>query len=379
MIKPVAFRDRNSHTDGMNQAWMPMRGSLVAECARVLRLRIEAGEWIDCLPGERRLAEILQVGRDTVRLTLAEMEQQGWLEPVATGKKRRIAAKRKVSGNGVATSLRLGMLSPQRLERLNQPMLLEVDQVRRSLADKGGSFEVYAPGWYESKQPAKRLQEFIESERRVAWILYRSSVAVQRWFAESGIPCLVRGTPYEGIPLPFLDVDWQATARHAAGMLWRQGHRRVGILTPPDYLRGVEAAVKGAQETGEAGFEVIELAENGSAAGIERIFTRAMRLTPRPTALIATRSRQVATLFGCAARAGLRVPDDLSVVSLAREPFLEHLLPEVTGYRTDPAVVAKQVVRRIEQLTAGNLNPGGNPWIVPDMVKGGSVAPPAKG
>lgn len=360
----------------MENGWVPVRGSLVTECLRVMRLRIEAGEWTDHLPGERRLAELLQVGRDTIRLTLAEMEQQGWLEPVATGKRRRIPLSRKGPGNGLAKSLRVGMLSPLRLERLNQPMLLEVDHVRRSLADKGGSFEVYAPMWYETKQPTRRLQEFIEAERRVVWILYRSSFAVQRWFAESGIPCLVRGTPYEGISLPFLDVDWQATARHAASLLWRQGHRRVGILTPPDQLRGVEAAVKGAQETGEDGFEVIALSENGTPAGIERIFTRAMRLTPRPTALVATRSRQVATLFGCAARAGMRVPEDVSLVSLAREPFLEYLLPEVTGYRSDPALVAKQVVRRIEQLTAGNLNPSGNPWIVPDLVKGGSVAPP---
>lgn len=366
------------HKPGMENGWVPVRGSLVAECVRVMRLRIDAGEWSDYLPGERRLAELLQVGRDTVRFTLAEMEQQGWLEPAATGKRRRIAMKRKVSGNGSAKNLRVGMLSPLRLERLNQPVLLEVDHIRRSLADKGGSFEVYAPGWFESKQPGKRLQELVESERRGAWILYRSSVAVQRWFAESGIPCLVRGTPYEGVSLPFLDVDWQATARHAASMLWRQGHRRVGILTPPDHLRGVEAAVKGARETGESGFEVIELAENGTATGIEKIFTRAMRMTSRPTALITTRSRQMATLFGCAARAGMRVPDDLSLVSLAREPFIEYLLPEVTGYQTDPAVVAKQVIRRIEQLTAGNSNPGGNPWIVPDMVKGGSVAPPAK-
>jgi DNA-binding LacI/PurR family transcriptional regulator len=154
------------------------------------------------------------------------------------------------------------------------------------------------------------------------------------------------------------------------------GHRKIGVMTPPDRLRGVEAALKGAGETGEEAFEVMELAENGTTEGIERLFVRAMRLKERPTALIATRARQVATLFGCAARAGLRVPEDLSLVSLAREPFLEYLVPEVTGYLSDPAVVAKQVVRRLEQLVAGNVNPGGNPWLVPEVVKGGSVAPP---
>ena len=358
---------------------MPQRGSLVAECVRVMRMRIEAGEWASSLPGERRLAELLQVGRDTVRLTLAELESQGLLKPAEAGKRRQVAATGKKPVKTTGAVLRIGMLSPQRLERLNQPMLLEVDHVRRALAEKGGSFEVFAPGWYESKQPGRRLAEFIEQERRAAWILHRSSRSVQRWFAERRMPSLVRGTPYEEISLPFLDGDWQATARHAAGMLWRLGHRKVGVLTPPDRLRGVEAALKGAGETHEDGFEVIELAEDGTTVGIERRFGRAMRMKQPPTALIATRARQVATLYGCAARAGLRVPEDLSVVSLSREPFLEYLVPEVTGYRSDPAVVAKQVVRRLEQLIVGNVHPGGNPWLLPDLVSGASVAPLRQG
>jgi LacI family transcriptional regulator len=256
-------------------------------------------------------------------------------------------------------------------------MLLEVDHIRRALAEKGGSFEVFVPGWYDSRQPERRMEEFIREERRSAWILHRSSEPVQRWLAANRVPCLVRGTPYEGVELPFLDVDWRATARHASGMLWRLGHRKVAVLTPPDRLRGVEAAVKGAEETREEGFEVMELKENGTVPGIQRAFTRAMALKERPTAIITTRPRQVATLFGCAARAGLRVPEDLSLVSLAREPFLEYLVPEVTGYRSDPAVVAKQVLRRLEQLVAGNISPGGNPWLVPEVVKGRSVGPPA--
>lgn len=353
---------------------MPERGSLVAECVRVMGLRIEAGEWNAYLPGERRLAELLQVGRDTVRLTLAELETSGWIEPAAAGCRRKIAVSRNIGDGRPPKSLRIGMLSPQRLERLSQPMLLEVDHIRRALADKGGSFEVFAPGWFESKLPGKRLAEFVEGESCGAWILHRSSRPIQHWFAENRVPCLVRGTPNDGVDLPFLDGDWRATARHAASMLWRLGHRKVGIITPPDRLRGVEAAVRGASEIEEEGFEVIELAENGTVGGIERMFSLAMGLKRRPTAMIATRARQVATVLGCAARAGMRVPADLSLVSLAREPFLEFLVPEVTGYRSDPAVVAKQVVRRLEQIVAGNVAPGGNPWLVPEVVKGGSVS-----
>lgn len=360
----------------MEHDWIPRRGSLLAECVRVMQLRIEAGEWARHLPGERRLAELLHVGRDTVRLTLAELEHDGWLEPAEAGKRRRVSKRSIRPATRSTKTLRVGMLSPKRLERQNQTMLLEVDQVRHIVAEKGGSFELYSPGWYESQQPDARLAELIDAEKRTVWILHRSPRQVQRWFELNRVPCLVRGTPSEGISLPFLDVDWRATARHAAGMLWRLGHRKIGILTPPDRLVGVNAAVDGAQQITEDGFEVMVMEENGTAGGVERIFTRAMCTLDPPTALIATRARQVVTLFGCAARRGMKVPEDLSLVSLVTEPYLEYMIPEVTGYLSKPTVLAKQVVRRLEQLAAGNISPAGNPWLVPETAKGASVAPP---
>lgn len=55
---------------------MPSRGNLVAECVRVMRLRIAAGEWNQLLPGERRLAGTLHVGRDTIRLAVLQLERE---------------------------------------------------------------------------------------------------------------------------------------------------------------------------------------------------------------------------------------------------------------------------------------------------------------
>ena len=46
-----------------------------------MRQRIASGEWTDRLPGERRLADMLQVGRDTVRLMLSELTAEGLITP----------------------------------------------------------------------------------------------------------------------------------------------------------------------------------------------------------------------------------------------------------------------------------------------------------
>jgi DNA-binding LacI/PurR family transcriptional regulator len=351
---------------------MPERGNLVVECVRVMKLRIESGEWSRLLPGERRLAETLQVGRDTVRLALQQLEREGVLEAAAAGARRRITGVAAPSGKII--SLRIGMLAHRRLEQLPQPVLLEVDDIRRALADKGGSLEVFSPAWYEQRSPARRLATLLEEEPCSAWILLRSSAAVQQWFMERRVPCLIRGYPHPGIALPHLDVDWHATARHAAGQLWRMGHRRVVVLSPPESLKGVEAAVRGVMDLGEPGFEVTVQVENGTPAGVGKVLARALQVKEPPSAIIATRPRQAATALTWLASQGIRVPQHLSLITLAWEPFLDHLVPEITGYRADTDAVAKLVVRRLERLVAGDPNPGGNVWITPEIVKGASVA-----
>ena len=42
----------------MRNTPMPVRGNLVEECVRVIRLRLGNGEWSSGLPGERTLAQI---------------------------------------------------------------------------------------------------------------------------------------------------------------------------------------------------------------------------------------------------------------------------------------------------------------------------------
>lgn len=364
-------KKRNAGVSGMP---VPKRGNLVAECVRVMKLRIAAGEWADALPGERALAETLRVGRDTIRLTLRSLESDGVLAPAAAGVRRRVLPVGVACGKAAEEILRIGFLAPKRLELLPQLTLLEIDQIREALAEKGGVLEVFSPTWYERAHPAAKLAEFIAEHRRTAWILYRSTAAVRAWFAQQHIPALVRGYPHGEIALPSIDVDWEAVARHAAGVLWRAGHRCVALLSPPDILGGVEAAARGVAGFQEDGFAASVLHEDGTAEGVGRVLGRALRLQHPPTAFIATRPRQVASALSWLVSRGIRVPDDVSLLSLGWEPFLDHLVPEISGYRIDPKAVAKLVVRRLERVSSGDGNSSGSPWITSEIVRGGSVA-----
>jgi DNA-binding transcriptional MocR family regulator len=130
---------------------MPTRSSLVVECVKVVQARIRAGEWAQMLPGERRLAETLQVGRDTIRLALQQLEREGVLAPAAAGSRRGIIGV-VPDVKPLDRTLKIGYLAHRRLEQLPQPMLLEIDRIRDAPADKDGSLQVIAPSWYEQRQ-----------------------------------------------------------------------------------------------------------------------------------------------------------------------------------------------------------------------------------
>lgn len=119
---------------------------------------------------------------------------------------------------------------------------------------------------------------------------------------------------------------------------------------------------------------MIEMPENGTVEGVCRALSRALHLKCSPTAIIAPRPRQVATTLTWLGTQGIRVPADFGVISLSHDPFLEDLVPEVSGYRVDPEAVSKLVIRRIKQLISGIPGRGNNSWITPEVVKGASLS-----
>src|ERR1700757_4832993 len=69
---------------------LPKRNSLVHETASTLKQWIASGLLKDVLPGEMDLKERLRVGRDTLRLALQLLMEEGWVEPSRQGCQRRI-------------------------------------------------------------------------------------------------------------------------------------------------------------------------------------------------------------------------------------------------------------------------------------------------
>lgn len=354
---------------------LPKRQSLPSQAAEIILQLINDGELTHLLPGERTLAAKLQIGRDTLRLALELLETQGYLSPRQQGKSRKILQPAK-AGRKKTSPKRVAIISPKKLHELPPWMLIEVDTLRELLNQHGYQLELLTPGIFQLKNPARRLEKLVNDSRVNVWILYQCPAPVQQWFQKKKLHTIIRGYPYESVELPCIDEDWEAASYHAGVALARKGHRIVGLLMPDTKLAGLittEAGLRRAIEnppTCGIVHKMVDQAEPGSA---RRALERMFQLQNPPTAIVVTRSRHVLTLLTWLAGHRLRVPNDLSLIALSYEGWFEHLTPSITHYHSDPASLARTVMRKVTNLIGGESAEATRKLIIPEYLEGQSV------
>lgn len=352
---------------------LPERSSLTTETVKVICSMIDSGELKQRLPGERDLAARLQIGRDTLRAALAELEKQGWISVGAHGKRRSIL-KNPQSGKQSKRTRRIGFLSPKRLQDLTPAMLLEVDHLREILARKDISLEVHSPSIFSLQRPGTRLKDLVESVQCDAWILHQSTEQIQEWFQRKEVPCVIRGYPYAGISLPSLDVDWQATGLHAGALLTRSGHRSLGLMMPDTQLQGLFASQKGLETAllNSADDTLLHtITDHRTVGDVTAALHKVFHAEHPPTAIVATRSRQVLTLISWLASHRLNIPNNLSLVSLTYDSVFDALVPQVSYYHLDPSTMAKNLARKLDSVV--NRSDVEQKKLIPEFFPGSSV------
>ena len=361
---------------------VPQRHSLLSESTKILRDAVNSGEFGEFLPGERKLCEQMQIGRDTLRLAIQQLEREELLAPGEPGKRRRILSERKKGSKSKGQS-RTGVivyLSPYPLRGFSSTALLEIDVLRQSLGKSGYNLEILGSPAFAMRRPGKILEKLVAERKPTAWVLHQSTAPMQQWFFKNAIPCVLHGQPQEGVDLPSVDVDYKAVARHVGGYLIRLGHRRVVMLRPADRLRGLEMAESGLREAfanhvGER-LNPPLIAHEGpdKSSLIAKLADVLRKSSTRPTALVATRTRQIQTTISWLAQQGLSVPKDLSVVALDSSPNLDYFVPDIACYQVDPEQVAKTLYRKILEVAGSGTAARSPQPLMPEFFPGGSVA-----
>jgi DNA-binding LacI/PurR family transcriptional regulator len=351
---------------------VPPRPSLITHSADFLREALSRGEWTELLPSERTLCTRLRISRPTLRAVLAQLEREGVISAVEN-KKRRVLATKAFEG-GATRSTIIALLTPVPAQLMPPFVLFWVDALRELLAEAGYQLEVHASPHCFTAKPAGGLKKLTQRVHAAAWVLFRSTPAMQRWFGEQGMTSIIAGSCSDGIELPSVDLDYRATCRHAAAMLKQKGHRHIALLLPDSSHGGDAESEHGFHEALNATDATpLVLRHHESTTQLIEQLDDALRRKPAPTAFLVARSSHALTVITHLLRLGHKLPRDFAVVSRDDDAFLDHVVPRITRYAADPAKFAKRLAKLVLELAQTGRTSTKPVRLMPDLKRGETV------
>ena len=193
-----------------------------------------------------------------------------------------------------------------------------------------------------------------------------------------------------GVPLVMVEGDLSATpltagvdqiegARLATSHLLDLGHDTVLHLPgPADWLEAAARREGWRMALEERGRPIPELMAEGdwsSHSGYE--VSRVMLRESRPTAVFAANDQMALGLLRALHEAGLRVPEDVSVVGFDDLPESGFFTPPLTTVRQDFRELGRRTMALILRVLAGELN-ASEPLVEPHLIVRSSTAPPPR-
>jgi len=204
--------------------------------------------------------------------------------------------------------------------------------------------------------------------------------------------------PKPGMPVVLLDCreavptgavssvvpDETAGGYTAAKFLLDQGHRRIAYLAAGDNnvarvlrAQGFELAVATVPDAEALTF----IAGNSDAAGGREAMVQALAASPRPTAVFCYTDRMAMGAYSVIAEAGLRIPDDISVIGFDNQPFLaDALVPPLTSVELPHYEMGAWAVNKLIDVLEDSDSPRHEQVrLAGPLVARESVAPPRPG
>ncbi len=200
-----------------------------------------------------------------------------------------------------------------------------------------------------------------------------------------GVPIVLAEFKLEDPKASTILLDYLTGIRTAVRHLAKLGHRKIAFLAGPHTLHSAitrENNFRAAMQAADLPILkkwVIECDHmlKGGMAG----FTRLHALAARPTAVVCSNDMTAIGVLRAAYTAGLRVPQDLSVIGLDDIDFAEYTLPPLTTIRLSRTDLARAAFEALRQQAEDPDNPRMQRefLVSTSLVVRGSTAAPAAG
>ncbi len=208
--------------------------------------------------------------------------------------------------------------------------------------DQAAEIEMYRTWWAQRRVDGVFVVDLQVRDRRVAVL------------EELGMPAVVVGTPRGAGHLPAVWQDDRAATAILVGHLAGLGHRRIARVGGfPRYWHSklrMDALVRVA---GAAGIEVVSVTGDYTAEhGVEATRELLGQALP-PTAILYDNDVMAVAALSAAQRAGLAVPEDLSIIAWGDSALCELVHPSVTALRWDTMAAGAQAARLLNLAADG--------------------------
>jgi LacI family transcriptional regulator len=198
---------------------------------------------------------------------------------------------------------------------------------------------------------------------------------VARFFRAAEIPAIICGGAGASEGLPICAYDGTAALRHAIGVFSRAGHTK--IVAASRYHRPLRERVF-REEFGKRGLP-FDLRQHmplwSDPEQLHNLLCTRLREPDPPTAWIINGMEGLIVFFSTMLELGLRIPDDVSLLTFGSDPMLGCFRPAVSHYATPHRTLAVAVARMIRSQFESQSSAPVSKLIQTVYVPGGSVGP----
>ncbi|OJV82160.1 MAG: LacI family transcriptional regulator [Cellulomonas sp. 73-92] len=191
------------------------------------------------------------------------------------------------------------------------------------------------------------------------------------------LPVVLINASIDELPFPRVSCDDEVAVEQALTHLTSLGHTRIGlVLGPVDHVPS-ERKLNAARTLGaRLGIEVPDRWVARSAYSLESGQASATRLLREGVTAIACASDPLALgAIRAARRAGLRVPEDVSIVGYDDSAFMNCTEPPLTTVRQPIDAMGRAAIDLLVQQIAGSGTAADELLFEPELVVRGSTAP----
>lgn len=323
--------------------------SIADQVAAHLREEILRGGLSGEMPGAKRLADSLGVNHKTVDAAVSLLEAQGLLKSQGAGKPRLITPPK----SGKPPSLRIGIL-------IYEPEDAEfhiIIELRHSLSNAGHTCVLAGKSQKELGWNLERIKKEVKKSDVDAWIVQSGSRDILEWFASQPFPCLALHGRFLGLPLAACGASMVPAVTEAVDQLLDMGHRRIVMIAQETdlvptpgllYRTFLEQLQSRGIQTSSYNIPIWE----SSPDGLHRTLDSLFKLTP-PTAIFVTDVVLFFPTYIHLLKMGLRIPEDVTLISTDPHPQFKWCEPSVSHVHWDHQTLIHRIIKWADKVAKG--------------------------